>query len=679
LVGILQQVLEAVAYAHEQGVVHRDLKPGNILLEQDAAGSLTVKVSDFGLARVMGEELLRSQAQMSVSRSLGAEKTVGRPESIGDAQTVDGEGASTRALLGTWEYMSPEQRRGEEADARSDVYALGLMCFRLLTGEELGLKMPSRLVAGLSAEWDALVEKALEQKPGGRYGSGREMLDASVGVARAIEAAREAARQEAVRRAEAERHRQEAEAARQRAAEAAKRRQEEERQREAVRKREEEQQRVEAERQAPLLRAEAERQRLAAEQAEAECRRRAEEEQVARDIRRQRVLRGWLWAGGIVAMAVVCVAAWYQGIHLPARERARQEQISREQQAAQQAADQKKREAAAVETARVKAEAKRKEDARLEAEAKRKDNARLEAEVQRKEAARVAIDRKEREAAAQEAKRREDTRLEAEAKRKENARVEAERKEREVAAQEAARLEAGKKSQQAMASASPDHPWENSLGMKFVPVPGIRVLFGVWDVRVKDYAAYAAVDAGVGNSWKSPGFEQGPAYPVVNVNWNDAKAFCAWLTEKERQAGLISENQSYRLPTDAEWSVAVGGGTPKDKDRKTKRVYPWGSEWPPPSGAGNYGSSLNVDNYEYTSPVGSFKANRYGLYDMGGNVWQWCEDSYDGQSGSRVLRGASWYYFTPDNLLSSYRDIDAPDTRVNNVGFRCVLVVGSSP
>ena len=181
LAGILKQVLEAVAYAHEQGVVHRDLKPGNILLEQDAAGSLTVKVSDFGLARVMGEELLRSQAQMSVSRSLGAEKTLGRPESIGDAQTVDDEGASTRALLGTWEYMSPEQRRGEEADARSDVYALGLMCFRLLTGEELGLKMPSRLVAGLSAEWDALVEKALEQKPGGRYRSGREMLDASGG------------------------------------------------------------------------------------------------------------------------------------------------------------------------------------------------------------------------------------------------------------------------------------------------------------------------------------------------------------------------------------------------------------------------------------------------------------------------------------------------------------------
>ena len=236
---------------------------------------------------------------------------------------------------------------------------------------------------------------------------------------------------------------------------------------------------------------------------------------------------------------------------------------------------------------------------------------------------------------------------------------------------------------QAMAAASPDHPWENSLGMKFVSVPGIRVLFGVWDVRVKDYAAYAAVGAGVDSSWKSPGFEQGPAHPVVEVSWDNAKAFCAWLTEKERQAGLISESQSYRLPTDAEWSVAVGlaeegGGTPRDKNRNTKG-YPWGSEWPPPSGAGNYGSSLNVDNYEYTSPVGSFKANRYGLYDLGANVWQWCEDFYDGPSGSRVLRGASWGFNVPDFLLSSYRYSNSPDYRNGFIGFRCVLVVGSSP
>ena len=278
----------------------------------------------------------------------------------------------------------------------------------------------------------------------------------------------------------------------------------------------------------------------------------------------------------------------------------------------------------------------------------------------------------------------ETARIEAETKRKENVRLETERKEREATAQAAARLEAGKKSRQALASASPDHPWENSLGMKFAPVPGTKVLFCVWDVRVKDYQAYAAASAGVDHSWKSPGFEQGPTHPVVQVSWGDAKAFCAWLTKQERQAGLISENQLYRLPTDGEWSAAVGlveegGSTPKDKDGKIKGVYPWGSEWPPPAGAGNYDSSLKVDNYERTSPVGSFKANRYGLYDMGGNVWQWCEDFYDGQSGSRVLRGASWSGSHSLHLLSARRHNYTPVRRnLKGVGFRCVLVVGTS-
>ena len=86
-----------------------------------------------------------------------------------------------------------------------------------------------------------------------------------------------------------------------------------------------------------------------------------------------------------------------------------------------------------------------------------------------------------------------------------------------------------------------------------------------------------------------------------------------------------------------------------------------------------------MDNYDYTSPVGSFPANRYGLFDMGGNVWQWCEDFYDGQRGNRVLRGMSWRTgCTPANLLSSYRHQDPDDHRVFDVGFRCVLA-GSSP
>jgi len=71
--------------------------------------------------------------------------------------------------------------------------------------------------------------------------------------------------------------------------------------------------------------------------------------------------------------------------------------------------------------------------------------------------------------------------------------------------------------------------------------------------------------------------------------------------------------------------------------------------------------------------VGSFRANQVGLYDMGGNVGQWCEDFYDGQSGDRVLRGASWDASSSSDLLSSFRGADNPADRGDDIGFRCVL------
>ncbi|MEI6861677.1 MAG: SUMF1/EgtB/PvdO family nonheme iron enzyme [Verrucomicrobiota bacterium] len=219
-------------------------------------------------------------------------------------------------------------------------------------------------------------------------------------------------------------------------------------------------------------------------------------------------------------------------------------------------------------------------------------------------------------------------------------------------------------------------PFENSLGMKFAPVGPAKVLFGIWDVRVQDFEAFASA---YGIAKIALKFEQAPTHPVVNVSWDEAQDFCTWLTQKEQAAGRLSKTQFYRLPTDSEWSLAVGlaepadGGSPESKDRQINDVYPWGTTWPPPKGAGNYDASLETDTYLGTSPVGTFTANKYGLFDMGGNVWQWCEDFYDGTSGPHVVRGASYFNSAVNNLLLSKRDSYEANIHSALVGFRVVI------
>lgn len=215
----------------------------------------------------------------------------------------------------------------------------------------------------------------------------------------------------------------------------------------------------------------------------------------------------------------------------------------------------------------------------------------------------------------------------------------------------------------------------NSLGMRFIPVPGATALFGVWPVRVQDYEVFAREQT---HKWPKPKFKQEPAHPAVNTSWDDARSFCHWLTDRERKAGLLGERDEYRLPTDLEWSAAVDlpketGATPQDRDSKIRDVYPWGTQWPPPKGVGNYDPELRRNGFDYTSPVGSFPANRHGLYDLGGNVWEWCQDSYDGKQNYRVLRGASWHSAKQHTLLSSARLFNSPGHRVDIVGFRIVL------
>ncbi len=246
------------------------------------------------------------------------------------------------------------------------------------------------------------------------------------------------------------------------------------------------------------------------------------------------------------------------------------------------------------------------------------------------------------------------------------------------------------------ALATKDAPFENSLGMKFVPVPGTKVLFCIHETRFSDYEEYAknAMET-VNGGWKSQSNEgveitrDGKDDPVTRMSWNDAEKFCAWLSEKEGKA--------YRLPTDQEWSLAVGIGGEEDWKENTtpatvfkpQDAFPWGEGWPPPPGTGNYSDASRQaktshddakyveggydDGFPTTAPVMGFEANKHGLYDLGGNVWEWCGDWYSVEQKERVLRGASWNDSGRGFLLSAFRHRLTPDTRSHLNGFRVVI------
>ncbi|MBM4142292.1 MAG: formylglycine-generating enzyme family protein [Lentisphaerae bacterium] len=227
----------------------------------------------------------------------------------------------------------------------------------------------------------------------------------------------------------------------------------------------------------------------------------------------------------------------------------------------------------------------------------------------------------------------------------------------------------------------PGQPWRNSLGMEFVPIPGTRLLFCKWETRVQDYSAFVR---SVGRKWPKPQIEQGPTHPAVNVTWEDARAFCAWLTAREQQVEFLPAGCRYRLPADLEWSVAVGGlgvetgKTPFARNGEVKGLYPWDGPWPPPAGAGNYAPVREVDTYQYTAPVGSFSTNRHGIFDLGGNVSEWCldgwlQESFSAGPGDRTLRGGSWFHATPWHLASSAREKAEWNFADIRVGFRVVL------
>jgi tRNA A-37 threonylcarbamoyl transferase component Bud32 len=208
--------------------------------------------------------------------------------------------------------------------------------------------------------------------------------------------------------------------------------------------------------------------------------------------------------------------------------------------------------------------------------------------------------------------------------------------------------------------------WENHLGMRFLRAPGTEVDFSIWPTRVSDYAAFAArEEQAAGQAWRQPGFVQAPDHPVVGVNLAQAQAFCRWLS--------ATEDRPYRLPTDAEWSAAVGLAGGEAFSGRSRR-FPWGEEWPPPRDVGQY--AIRGAGQANTSPVGNFRANPLGLYDLGGNVWEWCTDPEEAVAKTLgVLRGGSWNTASRALAMSSARHVAPADRAANHFGFRVVTVV----
>jgi serine/threonine protein kinase len=263
----------------------------------------------------------------------------------------------------------------------------------------------------------------------------------------------------------------------------------------------------------------------------------------------------------------------------------------------------------------------------------------------------------------------------------------------------------------AMISASKEEPFVNSLGMKFVPAGLPEILFSIWHTRVADYRTFAtAVEndsmrnfysmqiggtvknslpfnlppKGAGKNWENPGFHQTDQHPVCGTSWNDAVGFCDWLTRKETKEGKLPEGFIYRLPTDAEWKSALALQPNPVKFQR----FPWGGVWPPPAGCNLSGEEMrdggttptdwpiltgHRDIFRRTSPVDAHTPNRYGIHDMAGNLWQFCQDGPSSEN-NRWIRGGSW----ADSQKNRF-DIDSPDTkrlpdvRVVDAGFRCVI------
>jgi len=185
-------------------------------------------------------------------------------------------------------------------------------------------------------------------------------------------------------------------------------------------------------------------------------------------------------------------------------------------------------------------------------------------------------------------------------------------------------------------------------------------------------------------SWREPGFPQNDNDPAVCINWNDAQAYAKWLSRKT--------GRKYRLPTEAEWEYAARGDTDTARywgnNPDEACAYANGADKTAQAqiqGATSWSVHGCTDGFAYTAPVGHFKPNAFGLYDMLGNVWEWTGDIYhvnyqgapidgsawQGGGDKRLLRGGSWNN-SPRDMRAAVRYKSDPGLRFSSFGFRVV-------
>ena len=181
-----------------------------------------------------------------------------------------------------------------------------------------------------------------------------------------------------------------------------------------------------------------------------------------------------------------------------------------------------------------------------------------------------------------------------------------------------------------------------------------------------------------GSNWRDPGFAQSGDHPVVGVSWNDAMAFCHWLTDREQKAKRIPANYQYTLPTEAEWEYASRAGydgpfLPDVKNMNEEFWFRFGD---------GLGGILAKD---HTHPTCTRRPNAWGLRNVHGNVFEWCRDwhgEYDmkdtidptgPESGvERICRGGAWTSYSA-SIRSAFRGRDEPNNSGSNLGFRLSL------